>query len=94
MLPMTWASAGKMRTLPGVPSAIRGLPFLKTIVGAMLATERLPGPMELGWPGKRSMSEMSSLSSTPYPCAITPLPKKWPIVWLAETTVPSESTTQ
>ena len=54
-----------MRTLPGVPTEMRGLPFLKTIVGAMFATERLFGPMEFGWPGKRSMSEMSSSSRIP-----------------------------
>src|SRR6185436_9675827 len=65
MLPITCASAGKMRTLPGVPTETRGFPFLKTIVGAMLATDRLLGPIEFGWPGNRSMSEMSSLSSTP-----------------------------
>src|SRR6185295_839389 len=54
MLPITCARAGKMRTLPGVPTAMRGLPFLKTMVGAMLATDRLLGPIEFGWPGNRS----------------------------------------
>src|SRR5687767_6393962 len=88
----TWDIAGKMRRLPGVPRASQGRPPRKAIVGAMLLTDRREGPTLFRPPGRRSMSEMSSFSRIPHPGTRTPDPKKWPMVWLIETTVPERST--
>ena len=90
----TCSKAVGIRDAPGIPIAKSGLPAWRTIIGAIVLRERLPGAMKLMLFG--SVNEkllIESFITTPVPGGTTPAPKCRLCDWVAQTMLPWLSAT-
>ena len=87
----TCTTAAMIRRPPEAPAAIAGRAPSRRITGSMFVSGRLPGAIELGWPGRGSNHITPLFISTPEPGSTTRLPIDDSRVVVIATTVPSAS---
>ena len=88
---MTCSTAAMMRRPPDAPAAIQGFAPSRRIIGNMLVSGRLPGPIEFGWPGRGSNHITPLFIRMPVSGSTTRLPIEESSVVVIATIVPSAS---